>query len=417
VKWERHCFIERVTVYDLLLEGGNLIDPSQGIDKRCSVAVKEGKIAAVAEEIDAATARETFSLEGKIVTPGLIDLHCHPVAGFWSQGVPADETGLETGVNLLCDAGSAGCANFEALRRLVIERARTDVICFMNLSATGLIRMPEIVSKHDVDIDKSKEVVEANRSFIRGIKVRAIQAFADGLGMKGMEMAKRLADDLKIPLMVHIGETRRRVTKDPMDDFSRGTVSLLENGDILSHYLTWEPGGMILMDGTVYPELDSAKRRGVVLDACHGMNHFSFTIARHAIERALLPTVISTDMSITGFHVLQSLPVVMSKFLNLGLRLTQVIEMTTVNPARALRKEERVGSLKVGRDADITVLEQVRGEYLFGDGTAGDSLKGEVLLEPRMVLKTGKPMPAYSRYHLPSIQEPLAEGDIVGEHR
>jgi dihydroorotase len=203
--------------------------------------------------------------------------------------------------------------------------------------------------------------------------------------------------------MMHIGETRKRVPKDKMDDFSRAAVSLLEKGDILSHYLTWEPGGMILKDGTVYPELEDAKRRGVVLDSSHGLNHISFIVARKAIEKDLLPTVISTDMASMVLPAAQSLPVVMSKFLNLGLTLDQVIEMTTTNPAKALGEEKKRGSLKPGYMADITVMELMQGEYIFCDGHGGERMDGNLLLEPRMVFKEGKEMPAYSRYYIPPL--------------
>jgi len=398
-----------VAVYDILLKDGQIIDPSQGMNKRCSLAIRGGKIATLAEKIDESAAQEVFDLEGKIITPGLIDLHCHPVAEFWSKGVPADEAGLDTGVTHLCDAGSSGSANFKALRKLVIDQALTEITCFLNFSKTGFLRTPEIVTEYDISLHETKEVVEANRAIIKGIKIRAIQALADSLGMRGIEMAKRLAADLNVPLMLHIGETRRRVPNDPMGEFSRGAVSILDQGDILSHYLTWEPGGMILEGGTVYPELERAMERGVILDSCHGLNHFSFRIARYAIARGIIPTVISTDLSLVDLRVVQSLPVVMSKFLNLGLSLDQVVEMTTANPAKALGEENRMGCLKVGREANLTVLELTRGHYLFGDGTGGNSMKGEILLEPRIVFKNGKPIPAYSRYQVPSKSGPCSE--------
>ena len=169
-------------------------------------------------------------------------------------------------------------------------------------------------------------------------------------------------------------------------------IALMEEGDILSHYLPWEPGGLILKDGTVYSELEDAKRRGVVLDSSHGLNHFSFTVARKAIEKGLLPTVISTDMASMVLPAAQSLPVVMSKFLNLGLTLDQVIKMTTTNPAKALGEERRRGSLKPGYMADITVMELTEGDYIFCDGHGGERMNGNLLLEPRMVFKGGKEM-------------------------
>jgi dihydroorotase len=311
--------------------------------------------------------------------------------------------GLNTGVTLLGDGGTAGAANFDALRRLVIQPAKTDFVCFLNLATAGLITLPEIFGPHDIDVEFSKRVAQANRDLIRGIKVRAIQPLAEGLGVKGIEMAKKLASDLGLPLMIHIGETRPRMEKDGMDDFSRAAVSLLEKGDILSHYLTWEPGGMILRDGTIYPELEAAKKRGVYLDSCHGVNHFSFTIARHGLAQGFIPSIISTDMATSGLPVIQSLSVLMSKFLNLGLTLDQVIEMTTLNPAKAIGSEGTRGTLKAGVPANITVMELLKGDYLFSDGKGCESLRGTFLLEPRMVFKSGEMRPAYSRYHIPPL--------------
>ena len=141
-------------------------------------------------------------------------------------GVPPNEIGLNTGVILLGDGGTAGPANFDAFKKLVIEPTRTGVLCFLNITKAGLIALPEFHSPHDIDLELSKQVVEANRDFIRGIKVRTIQPLAEGIGIKGLEMAKKLASDLKIPLMMHIGEPRERMEKDWMDDFSTQAVSL-----------------------------------------------------------------------------------------------------------------------------------------------------------------------------------------------
>ena len=390
-------------MYDVLLKDGEIIDPSQGIHAVGSLAIQDGKIALVEEGISEAEATKVFNMEGKIIVPGLIDIHCHPAAGFSFLGVSPDEIGLNTGVTLLCDGGTSGAANFNALRSLIVESSKTDILCFLNLSVTGLIKLPEIWDKKCIDVDYSQQIVECNRDIIKGIKIRAIQAVAEAMGVKAIEMAKKLANDTGLPLMMHIGETRERVPDDKMDDFSRAAVSLLEEGDILSHYLTWEPGGLILKDGTVYPELEDAKRRGVVLDSCHGLNHFSFAVVHNAIEKGLLPTVISTDMASMVLPAAQSLAVVMSKFLNLGLTLDQIIEMTTTNPAKVLGEERKRGSLKTGYMADITVMELVQGEYIFCDGHAGERMNGNLLLEPRMVFKKGEEMPAYSRYHIPPL--------------
>ena len=388
--------------FDVLLKDAEIIDPAQGIHYTGSVAIQNGRIAVVGKDL-AGEAKKVIPLEGKILTPGLIDLHCHPSLGFLRNGIPPDEVGLNAGVTLLGDGGTSGAANFYAFRKLVVEPAQTQILCFLNVAKAGLISQPEISSLQDMDVDRGKELIEANRDRIRGVKIRAIQALAEGVGIKGVETAKKLAVNLNLPLMMHIGDPRERMEKDWMDDFSRQAVSLLEKGDILSHYMTWEPGGLILKDGTIYPELEKARQRGVVLDSCHGLWHFSFTIARHALAQGFKPDVISTDMFIPNILVTQSLPVVMSKFLNLGLGLEEVIAMTTTNPARVLREEDRRGSLRTGMPADITILELVKGDFLFGDGKGRGSLRGNLLLEPRMVFKEGEMRPAYSRYHIPPL--------------
>ena len=395
-------------MFDILLKDGWIIDPSQGMNGKGSVAIQDGEICAAGENLPESGANKVLDMRGKLIVPGLIDIHCHPVEGFWELGVPADEFGLNSGVTLLGDAGSAGPANFEALRLFIVDRAKTDILCFLNLSKTGLVKIPEICSEHDFDIDRCKQAVEAHADIIKGIKVRCIQALAEGVGIKAIEAAKRLANDCRMPLMLHIGETKKRVPGDKMDDFSRAAVALLEKGDILSHYLTWEPGGMILKDGTIYPELNAAHKRGVFLDSCHGLNHFSFTIARHAVSVGLIPSIISTDMVSIVRSAAQSLTVVMSKFINLGLTVEQVIAMTTINPARALGEEGRRGSLKPGMSANITVLELTKGDYCFADGTGGERIQGDKLLEPRMVFKRGEPMPAYSGYHIPPMYKTVS---------
>jgi dihydroorotase len=390
-------------MHDIILKEAEIVDPSQEIRGVGSVAIKDGKISLSGLGFYEDEAKEIYNMKGKIITPGLIDLHCHPVKGFTEWAVSEKDIGLNTGVTLLCDGGTSGAANFNTMRKLIIERSETDILCFLNLSLTGQIILPEIWDKKYINVDYTKIMIEKNRDIIKGIKVRAIQSFYDELGIKGIETAKKLSSDLNLPLMVHLGEARKREKGDIMDDFSRATVSLLEKGDIISHYLTWGSGGMIFKDGKVQPELESAHKRGVVLDSSHGLNHMSFTIAQKAIARGLVPTVISTDMAMWGLPVVQSLAVVMSKFLNMGIDLYEVIRMTTSSPAEVLGVDSKRGSLKVGNSADLTVFELVKGDYIFSDGAGGEKMRGEVLLEPRMVLKGGKIRPSYSRYHIPPL--------------
>jgi len=388
-------------MYDLLLKGGEVIDVMQGIHGRQDVGVKDGKIATVEQNIDESRARKVIPVNGRLVTPGLVDLHCHPTEGLIQIGVASDQIGLDSGVTLLCDAGSAGASNFHTVRRFIVGSSRTDMFFFLNLATTGIVRMPEILQEHDIDTEWSKQVVEENRDLIKGIKLRAIQPLAESVGIRAVEIGKKLATDLKLPFMMHIGWPRERVANDLMDDFTRAAVKLMEKGDILSHFMTSEAGGLILPNGNVFPEMWEAQKRGVIFDSCHGRRHFSFTVARHALQQGLLPTVISTDLATRSMPFVQSLMVTMSKFLNLGLTIGQVVEMTTINPARALGEEARWGSLKPGMPANITVMEIVEGEYLFSDGKGGNSLQGSLLLEPRLVLKRGVEYACCSRYYIP----------------
>lgn len=386
--------------FDIILKNGLLIDPARSIHRIQSIGIKNRRIDAVSDNLPDDTSEMTYDLSGKIVTPGLIDLHCHPAKEFAELGLDESEIGLFSGVTLLCDAGTAGSYNFQAFRKFVVDLSQTDILCFLNLANTGLVKMPEICSAQDIDLGHTQAIIDSNRDIIKGIKFRLTETFSHGLGIKGVESAKTLSKKVGLPLMVHIGETRPRQLNDQMDDFTRTAVSFLEEGDIISHFLTWEPGGLILRDGTVYPELIAAQKRGVVLDACHGLNHFSLTVARQAIAQGILPTVISTDLCTVVIPSAQSLAVVMSKFLNLGLSLDQVIEMTTINPAKALSEDQTRGSIEPGRIADISVLELIEGDFQYTDGNGGESMTGKLLLEPRMTIKNGNPTPAFSRYHI-----------------
>jgi dihydroorotase len=258
--------------------------------------------------------------------------------------------------------------------------------------------MPEIQRWEDMDPEAILKTATENRDLVKGIKLRAIGPLAENLGIEGVKTAKRIAAEAGIPLMIHVGDMRTRVPEDPMDAFTRELLPLLEKGDILDHVFTWETGGVIEPSGGVVPELKDAIERGVVLDISHGLYHFSFEVARYALDQEILPTTISTDLATVNMEwPVVSLPVTMSKFLALGLTLDQVIEMTTINPARALGEDPRRGTLRPGVPADISIFEIAGGDFTFSDGKGGGILKGEQLLIPCLTLKSGKEvMPAHT---------------------
>ena len=182
-------------MYDLLLKGGEVVDPMQSIHDLRDVGIKDGKIAAVDREITESEAREVIPVSGKLVMPGLIDIHCHPAEGLIKVGLSPDEIGLDSGVTLLCDGGSAGAANFHTMRRFIVERARTHMFCFLNLAAVGLVRIPEVRDQHDIDLERSVQVVEEKRDLSRGIKIRAIPQLAEGIGLYRTEFLSLGAAD------------------------------------------------------------------------------------------------------------------------------------------------------------------------------------------------------------------------------
>jgi len=394
-------------MYDLLIKECEVVDPAQGIHCTMDIAIKDGKIAALEKDIAQPDAREVIILKGRIAMPGLIDMHCHCAEGIVSFGVHADDIGLDSGVTLLCDGGSTGPANFYTMRKCVLDPSQTNTFCFLNLAATGLVNMPEIRNEHDWNLEQSRTIIAENRDLIKGVKVRAVRALAEGVGLTAIESAKKLAYNAKLPLVLHIGDGKDRVENECMDDFSREAVKLLEKGDILTHIMTWSAGGLILRDGTIYPEVWQARDRGVIFDACLGFSNFSIETAKLALGQGFLPTVISTDLTVRANLVVQSLAVAMSLFLNLGLSIDQVVEMTTINPAKALGEQANRGSLKLGLPANISVLELVQGDYLFSDGNGRSSIQGNLLLEPRLVINNGVPLPCRSRYHIPPVYQTI----------
>ena len=387
-------------MYELLIKGGIVIDPAQRIHDQRDIGVSQGKIVAWADDIPQSQAKRVIHAMGKIVTPGLIDLHAHVADGIINGATSPDEIGVLTGVTTACDAGSTGYANFNGFKRFVIPKTRTDIFCFLHMCSVGEAVLPEIWNWQNIDPVAMLKTIEENRDLIRGIKLRATGALMQNLGVEVIRVAKKLSSEAKLPLMVHIGiDAGETVSKDIINVFMRELLVLLEWGDILTHVFTPKPGGVISPDGSVLPEFKEARQRGVVLDAAPGRYNWNFEIARKGLEMNILPTTIGTDLFLTNINgPVFSLPVTMSRFLAVGLTLDQLIEMTTVNPARVLGEKHRRGSLEIGMPADVSVLEVVEGDFLFADGIAGKTFKGSHLLVPKLTLKSGTKIQTQPRF-------------------
>lgn len=373
-------------MYDLILKGGSLIDPSQGLRGIHDIAIEHGAIARIAPDIPNDEARRVIEAKGRVVTPGLIDLHAHVFEGFTRFGVNPDSAGVHAGVTTIVDAGSSGSATFEGFTRHILPHCHTEIIPFLHICQTGLATIPDIIAEGSIDLDATLKMANRHQHLIRGIKARMVSPALEILGMEMPRLAKRAARESGIKLMVHIGDTEKRY--DPT--VIRSLLPLLEKGDILTHYFTANPGGVLDGNGRLVPEAWEAEKTGVWFDTAHGQANFSFDIGRRIIDQGLLPHCISTDLTVPGrIRAVHSMTEMMTRFLGLGFTLEQVVTMCTANPAKAIGVEERLGSLAVGRQADISVLRIEEGDWTVRD-VLGATLKVTKAVMPALTLKRGE---------------------------
>ena len=372
-------------MYDLLLKGGTVVDPSTGLNGVQDIAIEQGKIARIGAQIASTEARRIIEVPGTIVTPGLIDLHAHVFEGFTRLGVHPDQGGVYAGVTTIVDAGSAGCATFGGFPRYIIPQCHTEIIPFLHICQTGLSTIPDIIAEGSIDLDATLRVADRYKNLICGIKARMVSQALEIFGMEMPRLARRAARESGIKLMVHIGDTEKRY--DPT--VIRRLLPMLETGDILTHYFTANPGGVLDGNGRLVPEAWEAAKTGVWFDTAHGQGNFSFDIGRRIIDQGLLPHCISTDLTIPGrMRTVHSMTEMITRFLGLGFTLEQVVTMCTSNPAKAIGAEGRLGSLATGRQADISILKIVEGDWTVYD-VLGASLPVRQAVVPVLTVKRG----------------------------
>ena len=373
-------------MYDLLIRGGTVIDPSQNIHALNDVAIEAGKIARVAPGIPVEEAARVIDVPGKLVTPGLIDLHTHVYDGVNGNGVRADLGGVNAGVTTMVDAGSAGCDTFGGFPKHIIPNNETEIICFLHICRTGLATTPDIFSPSSIDLDNTIRVVSENRDFITGIKARMVSPALEIMGMEMPRLAKRAAKEAGVKLMVHIGDTEKRY--DP--NVVRELLPILEEGDIVTHLFTANPGGVLDEKGELVPEAKEAKDRGVWLDTAHGRSNFSFDVGQRVLDQDLVPHCISTDLTLPGrIRTVHSMTEMMTRFLAMEFTLDQVVAMSTINPANAIGEGTRLGTLEAGRQADISVLGIEEGDWVVHD-VVGGSKKTDKAVVPVLTVKKGQ---------------------------
>ena len=381
--------------YDLLLKGGHVIDPANHIDEVRDVAVFQGKIAAVEKDIPADQAGKVVDVSKLYVTPGLIDIHYHighggaPLNWFTPEarahvlplGIPADMA-LESGVTTIVDAGTAGADTFLQEKEEVIDRSVVRVLAFLNIVSDGMNGGLE-QSLDEMDPKLCAATIAKYRDIIVGVKTAhywtALPWDAEHVPWAAVDRAIECATLANVPVMYDFWPRPDRTYEDLI-------LKKMRPGDIHTHVFA-QQFPIILPDGKINPALAEARARGVIFDVGHGAGSFWFRAAVPAAKQGFIPDSMSTDLHIGDYRVV-SMTNVMSKFLAMGVPLEDVIRRSTVNPASEIHRPE-LGTLSVGKDADIAVLDLMKGHFSYIDcGVA--KMDGNVKLEARMTIRAGR---------------------------
>ena len=373
------------TTYDLLLKGGDLLDPAQGIHDRRDIAFKDGKVAAVAERIDPASANAVVDVSGKLVTPGLIDLHGHFYHGGTGSAVHADRACLSAGVTTGVDAGSSGFLNYGAMKDYVFPAHRTRLLAFCHIGAVGLaanrVLGGALHNMRVIDVDETAQAIKTNPGFFFGVKVRMhIDAVAHWDAHTAMRHARAAADQSGSKLMVHVSGTPI-----PLPDI----LEFLGPGDISTHAFNGFPESMLDRDNKIRPQVWEAVERGVIMDVGHAGVHCDVEVVKAAMQQGLNPHTISTDIHIapTG-RTVYLMNDLLSKFHALGMSLDDVVAASTVKPAQVLGLQDSLGSLAPGMTADAAVYDLREGRFVWHD-MAGHNVEGKLRFDTFLTVRDG----------------------------
>lgn len=372
--------------YDLLIKQGRVIDPGQGLEAVRDVAIRQGKIAGVEPAIPAVQAQQVMDARGKIVTPGLIDLHTHVFPYVGPYGIEPDPYFVTRGVTTVVDAGTSGAFTFPAFRRFVIERAATRIRALLHVVSIGMVagstpNMGELEDLRYCDPKLAARVAGQNRDMIVGFKIRFSQQYTGLNDLEGMKRARAAADEASLPVMMHIGGSYT-----PLKDL----LAMMKKGDMVTHSFNSHPHGLLDSAGKITPEVVEARQRGVWFDVGHGAGSFSFEVMEKSLQQGFLPDTISSDLYSANIKgPVYDFTTILSKFLLLGLSLREVIERSTTNAARVFNFGAKIGTLSPGAEADLGIFELQEGEFAFTDSD-GKTRTGSQKLVPGATARAGK---------------------------
>ena len=375
--------------YDILIKGGHIIDPVNNIDQVIDLAIKGNKIAAIEKEISANQAKKVVDASGLIVSPGLIDMHTHNFYGTVHNrylansfsAVPPDGFTFRSGVTTVVDAGSPGWRNFELYKSQIIDPSKTRVLCFLNIVGAGMSGGHREQHIDDMNPKMTAMVAKQNKDHVVGVKL----AHFMGYDWTPTELAVEAGKIGSIPVMIDFGGSNPEL---PLDKLF---LEKLRPGDIFTHAYAHVNGRtpIVAENGKVRDYVFKAQKRGIVFDVGHGGGSFLFEQAVPAIQQGLKPDVISTDLHTGSMNGgMKNINNVMSKFLNMGLSIQEVIAATTSQPAKYIQRKD-LGHLSVGGLADVTLLNIRKGDFGFID-TRGKRMKGNQKLECELTLRDGK---------------------------
>jgi len=371
--------------FDLLLTGGTVLNPASALRQELDVAVKDGRIAALEAKLPRAQAKRVIEVPGCYVTPGLIDFHVHSFWGVNPYGCELDALCMSTGVTTAIDAGSSGPINFKGFKKLVYEPSKTRMIAFIALAQHGVLNDPgELEDLRFADPNAAAATVGESPDVGVGIKVRLHKKGVGQNGREALRLAIRAGEASKSPVMVHVGNTGISMSE---------IADTLRRGDVITHCYTPQKPSIIDEQGKLLPEVRKAKERGVIFDVGHAGGHFDFNLVRRAMGEGIVPDIISSDLhgrlSQPGFGVVGDLLTTLTKFLPLGLTFDEIIARCTTNPARVIGWQDRIGTLEVGREADIAVLQLVNEPTKLRDSVGGE-MTAEQRIAARWTIRQGE---------------------------
>src|SRR5215470_5336664 len=380
--------------FDLVIKGGEVLDPSQSLRGRRDIGIRYGIIEAVEPDIPAARAVQLIDAKGRLVTPGLVDLHAHVYPYGSAIGIPADELVPHQCTTTCVSAGDAGANNFAAFRRHIVAQTRTRLYAFVHIANVGLTPFP-VAELYNIDfaqVDACARTVGENADIVLGVKVRMSENVIAKHGTEPLKRAIAACEQSGTPakIMCHIGGVETAALMSQILD-------LLRPGDVLTHAYSGAPNiagefTNIVQDGKLLPAALAAKQRGVIFDVGHGGGSFDYTVAEVAIPNGCPPDTISSDIHVFSGNTpgMPYLPWVMSKFMGLGFTLEQVVAMATVNPAKVINRHPKLGTLQVGAPGDVAVMELIEGPVSFVD-TRNNKRDGKAYLKPVQTLTAGVP--------------------------